>query len=129
MESDLSAEPYMDVCVEVDAERSTDDDVDADICDFPDHPSASEGEVPGLSDKNGPIRDLTLMLIYLTSWTEGPYDARRAWKGYPFETLDELSERNLIETRRGNKSLYLTEEGEAAALRLLARYGINKAMT
>lgn len=27
-------------------------------------------------------RDLTLALIYLTSWEEGPYGVRRCWKGF-----------------------------------------------
>ncbi|MGQ9533237.1 MAG: DUF6429 family protein [Desulfotomaculales bacterium] len=72
------------------------------------------------------IRELTLMLLYLTSWTEktpfGP--VRRSWKGYPFETLDELAEEGLIAGSRRAKSVLLTEAGEREARRLLARYGL-----
>ena len=37
------------------------------------------------------IKELTLLLIYLTSWQEdaGLTKVQRSWKGYPFEVLDE----------------------------------------
>ncbi|MBC7105161.1 MAG: transposase [Firmicutes bacterium] len=67
------------------------------------------------------------MLLYLTSWTEktpfGP--VRRSWKGYPFETLDELVEQGFIEGNRRAKSVLLTEAGEREARGLLARYGLS----
>lgn len=72
------------------------------------------------------IRDLTLILLYLTSWTEnvGFGTARRSWKGYPFETLDTLAEEGLIDSSRRAKSVWLTEAGEEEARRLLVQYGL-----
>ncbi|KXA94393.1 hypothetical protein AKJ65_04535 [candidate division MSBL1 archaeon SCGC-AAA259E19] len=63
------------------------------------------------------IENLTLLLIYLTSWDENPkkrYGDRpiiRAWKGYNFAVLDRLQEKGLITFTRGAKSVYLTENG------------------
>ena len=69
------------------------------------------------------IRELTLMLMYLTSWEERDTPemravkkkelekyplVRRCWKGYDHDLLDKLS-----------------EEGEAEARKLLAQYGID----
>ncbi|MDI6632368.1 MAG: DUF6429 family protein [Thermoanaerobacteraceae bacterium] len=72
------------------------------------------------------VRDLTLILLYLTSWQEDVAFgvARRSWKGYPFETLDVLAEEGLIDGSRRAKSVWLTEAGEEAARRLLAQYGL-----
>ncbi len=72
------------------------------------------------------IRDLTLMLLYLTSWNEDTFlgQTRRSWKGYPFETLNRLSEEGLINGSRRAKSIWLTEAGEDEARRLLAQYGL-----
>jgi len=44
------------------------------------------------------VRGLTLMLMYLTSWQERVGELRRCWKGYDFDILDELAERDLIST-------------------------------
>ncbi|MFV8829781.1 DUF6429 family protein [Alkalihalobacterium sp. APHAB7] len=33
------------------------------------------------------------------------------WKGYPFETLDELTEQDFIRGSKRSKSVYLTDEG------------------
>ncbi len=75
------------------------------------------------------ISDLTLMLLYLTSWTEGkePFNARRSWKGYPFEVLNQLEEQGLITGSRRAKSVWLTDKGEKEALTLLERYGLKVA--
>lgn len=72
------------------------------------------------------VRDLTLMLIYLTSWTEAepPFDARRAWKGYDFGILNKLTNEGLLEGSKRAKSIYLTEEGENKARELLTKYEI-----
>lgn len=68
------------------------------------------------------VRDLTLMLMYLFSWTERGSEARRFWKGFDFDVLDELEERQLITQRRGSKSAYLTEEGARRAKELIDRF-------
>ena len=38
------------------------------------------------------IEELTLLLMYLTSWEEGkePYNCTKSWKGYDFEIINEL---------------------------------------
>lgn len=45
------------------------------------------------------IKELSLMLLYLTSWEENNYGIKynRSWKGYNFTILDELVEKNLEE--------------------------------
>ena len=60
---------------------------------------------------------LTLLLIYLTGWDEKDLvsNMRRAWKGYDFDTLDELEEDGLISQSKTAKSVYLTEKGLNAA--------------
>lgn len=71
-------------------------------------------------DKTGQISNLTLLLIYLTSWEEKEFDVttHRAWKGYDFTILDELEEKGFITKSKTAKSVYLTEEGLKAAMRL-----------
>ncbi len=75
-------------------------------------------------DADEAIRDLTLMLMYLTSWEERPYGIRRCWKGYDFDVLNALDEQGLISDSKRAKSVYFTEEGEQRARDLLARYKI-----
>ena len=70
------------------------------------------------------IQELTLLLLYLTSWEEkSPLgSANRSWKGYPFETLDELTEAGYISDSRRAKSIYFTEEGVEKAQELQRKY-------
>ncbi len=70
------------------------------------------------------VQDLTLVLMFLTSWTERPGELRRCWKGYDFDVLDALAEQGLISSSRGAKSAYLTGDGVEQARHILARYGI-----
>ena len=68
------------------------------------------------------LEDFTLLLIYLTSWKEkipGGY-LLRAWKGYDFNVLDELTNRGFIYGSRRAKSVYLTDEGVARAEKIKA---------
>lgn len=68
--------------------------------------------------------DLTLLLIYLTSWSEKMSDGthiQRAWKGYDFDTLDALTEKSYIYGSKRAKSVYLTEEGVERARNLEKR--------
>ena len=41
---------------------------------------------------NEKIKELTLMLLYLTSWEENEIGLKykRSWKGYDFDVLNEL---------------------------------------
>jgi len=70
------------------------------------------------------IQELTLLLLYLTSWEErSPLgSANHSWKGYPFETLDELTDAGYIYGSRRAKSVYFTEEGAEKARELQKRY-------
>ena len=72
------------------------------------------------------IDELTLLLLYLTSFKDdyGLGEAQRSWKGYPFESLNELSENKLIVDSRRSKSVYLTDEGIEEAKRLMKKYHI-----
>ncbi|MFA6804868.1 MAG: DUF6429 family protein [Candidatus Methanomethylophilaceae archaeon] len=73
------------------------------------------------------IREMTLMLLYLTRFKEGKYDCYRSWKGYDFDTLDDLGEKELIHQGRHpskSKSIVFTDEGSAKAEQLLEKYGI-----
>ena len=70
------------------------------------------------------IKELTLLLIYLTSWQEdaGLTKVQRSWKGYPFEVLDKLNEEGYINGRKNAKSVYLTEEGISKVKELMKKY-------
>ncbi len=70
------------------------------------------------------IQELTLLLLYLTSWEEkSPFgSANRSWKGYPFDTLNELTDAGYISGSRSSKSVFFTEEGAEKALELQKKY-------
>ncbi|HCX51831.1 MAG TPA: transposase [Bacillus sp. (in: Bacteria)] len=70
------------------------------------------------------IKELTLLLLYLTSWKEHdfPDELRRSWKGYPFDVLNELTDEDLIRGGIRSKSVYLTETGVNEAKKLLKKY-------
>ena len=70
------------------------------------------------------IKELTLLLIYLTSWKEdaGITKVQRSWKGYSFEVLDELNEEGYIDGSKHAKSVYLTEEGLSKVKELMKKY-------
>ncbi|MFG6146855.1 DUF6429 family protein [Halobacillus sp. B23F22_1] len=72
------------------------------------------------------IDELTLLLLYLTSFKEeeGPFEALRSWKGYPFSSLDELREAGYIVGGNRSKSIYFKEEGEKRAKELMEKYNI-----
>jgi len=76
------------------------------------------------------IKELTLLLLWLTSWDEAKEDKQlkslgpiyRAWKGYDFEILDELKKDNLINFSYKAKSVYLTKKGVKMAKKLEVKY-------
>ena len=74
------------------------------------------------------VEELTLMLLYLTSWREKGMDEhiRRSWKGYDFNILNQLVEQDLLSDSRRSKSVYLTPEGVDRARELLRRFEINE---
>lgn len=56
-------------------------------------------------------QELTLLLLYLTSWTEGEGLAPRAWKNHRFELLRALTAKGYLFDSKGAKSVHLTAEG------------------
>jgi Mn-dependent DtxR family transcriptional regulator len=71
------------------------------------------------------LEDLTLLVIYLSSWEEelaADLTVRRAWKGYLFEVLNALEEKGYISQTRRAKSLTLTEAGTLRAEEIEERY-------
>lgn len=86
------------------------------------------------------IRELILMLMYLTFWEERDTPemravkkkelekyplVRRCWKGYDHDLLDKLSEEGLTNAAGRTYPALITPEGEAEARKLLAQYGID----
>lgn len=85
------------------------------------------------------IRELTLMLMYLTSWEEHDTPGlravkrkelkryplvRRCWKGYDFRLLNELADGGLIYDSGRAQPAQITLKGEVEARKLLERYRI-----
>jgi len=77
------------------------------------------------------MRELTMMLIYLSRFTERGRFANSedfyAWKGYNFDILKELSNADYIrqgERPSRSKSVYITCSGIENAKELLNKYGI-----
>lgn len=81
------------------------------------------------TDAQAAMEELTMMLIYLSHFTgrdrfANP-DDKYAWKGYDFDILNRLDEKDYI--RQGShrsKSMYITKDGEARANELMEKYGI-----
>ena len=71
-------------------------------------------------------KELTIMLLYLTSWTETEFrEVQRSWKGYDFDILNKLTDEGLISDSKRSKSVYLFEEGVSTAKELLKKYGLD----
>lgn len=80
------------------------------------------------------IEELTLLLMYLTSWDEDGYrknqngqieeaKMKSCWKGYDFDAINDLIDKNyLYFSKYTNKSVTLTPEGEEFAKRLIEKY-------
>ncbi len=64
------------------------------------------------------VDEVVLALLQLTL-----HDSYRAWKGFDWDTLDRLYEKDWIENPRSKaKSVVLTEEGLAKSARLFQQY-------
>ncbi|MCF3943039.1 DUF6429 family protein [Oceanobacillus alkalisoli] len=75
------------------------------------------------------VKELTLLLLYLTSWKEEELqelfgETRRSWKGYPFDILDELTDEDFIRGSKRSKSVYLTKAGIKEAKEIAKKYQI-----
>lgn len=67
-------------------------------------------------------QELSLLLLYLASWTEGKGATPRAWKNHRFELLRALTAKGYLFDSKGAKSVHLTAEGVAAAKVLEKKY-------
>ncbi|MEG1536910.1 MAG: DUF6429 family protein [Clostridiales bacterium] len=85
-----------------------------------------------MSDQDEKIKELTFMLMYLTSWEESFSSGTRrkaskpdeptwrtCWKGYDFAVLDELTDDGLVNAKGRARSATFTDEGIARAQELL----------
>ena len=84
------------------------------------------------------IEELTILLMYLTSWEEDGYvesenggieeaKIRTCWKGYDFDAINKLTDEHyLYFSKHGNKSVRLTPEGEKLAKEIMKKYNIEK---
>lgn len=75
--------------------------------------------------------ELTLLLMYLSHFTEhdrfANEDDKRAWKGYDFDVMNTLDEKELIyQGSHRAKSVYITKAGEDKAKELMEKYGIGE---
>jgi len=73
------------------------------------------------------IKELTLLLLYLNSWQEGNGDLayRRSWKGFDFDTLNQLDAEGLIYDNGKAKSIQFSDEGINKALVIIENYNID----
>jgi hypothetical protein len=73
------------------------------------------------------VKDLTLLLMYLTGWQEDSKQnpgekVFRSWDGYGFKIIDELVEDKLIFHVRQAKSVFFTEKGKKMIEALKSKY-------
>ena len=66
--------------------------------------------------------EMTLLSLYLASWTEKNIPGYRAWKNHRFELLDALAEKGYLQSSKGAKSVWITPEGLAKAKELKEKY-------
>ena len=90
-----------------------------------------------MQDMDKTIDELTLMLLYLTSWQEYPTEGirhkpirtseklRLTWKGHDRNALSRLDAAGLVLNDRGKVPIRITQDGEARARDLLRQYGIS----
>jgi len=72
------------------------------------------------------IEELTLLLLYLTSWEEelvpGAPKVHRTWKNHRFEALDALAGEGYLDTTPRSKSVHITKDGVEKARELQKKY-------
>ena len=70
---------------------------------------------------------MTMMLVYLTRFQESNEYCRyieNSWKQYDYDTIEALTEREMLYLPPKSWYIYMTEQGKAEARRLLKEYGI-----
>ncbi|MDI3312092.1 MAG: DUF6429 family protein [Thermoanaerobacterium sp.] len=74
------------------------------------------------------VKELTMMLMYLTRFNEKGHFGKEldmAWKGYDFDTINELDEKGyIIQGSYRSKSVAITEDGVKLSRELLSKYNI-----
>jgi len=73
------------------------------------------------------LKELNLLVMYLSGWEE---DSRnnpgqkiyRSWKGYLFEVINELEEKDFIIQNRKSKSVVFTAAGRRKAEEIKRKY-------
>ena len=90
-----------------------------------------------MQDMDKIIDELTLMLLYLTSWQECPTEGirhkpirtaeklRLTWKGHDRSALSRLDAAGLVLNDCGKAPIRISQDGEARARDLLRQYGIS----
>ena len=71
------------------------------------------------------IEELSLMLLYLTRFQENNEYCKYlepSWKGYDFDALNALEQKDLLYRPKKSKCVYLSEKGKEHARELLAEY-------
>ncbi len=75
------------------------------------------------------IKELTLLLAYLTLWNEKDrllkQEFKKSWKGYDFDILNKLNEEEYIYQENKNKYFIWKEKGINEAKRLIKKYKID----
>lgn len=67
------------------------------------------------------VDEMTLALLYLTTFQD--HEWKRTWKGYAWDTLNRLFEKEYISDPRGKaKSVWLTEEGAKLSEELFEKH-------
>lgn len=74
------------------------------------------------------IKELTLLLIYLTAWNEKSQFLKNgiltSWSGYEHSILNEFEDKEYFFRSGNNKKLHLTPEGICEIEKLLEKYKI-----
>ena len=69
------------------------------------------------------IDDCTLALLYLVMFERSEGNGARVWKGFDWDTMERLYEKNYItDPRRKTKSVVMSEEGCRRAEELFREY-------
>ena len=75
------------------------------------------------------IKEITLLLAYLTSWKEKDrllkQEFKKSWKGYDFDILNKLNEEEYIYQENKKKYFIWEEKGIDEAKRLIKKYKID----
>ncbi len=75
------------------------------------------------------IKEITLLLAYLTSWDEKDrllqQEFKKSWKGYDFDILNKLNEEEYIYQENKKKYFIWEEKGIDEAKRLIKKYKID----